>query len=123
MLVIAPHKAFSVNFGSKRLGDAVWPIPATQVAHYMAELTGLTILLWICGIIPRRRALLIIVPGVVALLATHTRTALIGMVIGLVVASLSLFTASRRVRRVLAATADRARRGGACPSPRSSAAG
>jgi hypothetical protein len=104
-VVLAPHKAFSVNFGSKRLGDAIWPIPATQVAHYMAELTGLTILLWMCGLIPRRRALLIIIPGAVALLATHTRTALIGMVIGLVVGALSLLTASRRVRRVLAATA------------------
>jgi O-antigen ligase len=101
-LVLAPHKALALNFGAKRLSDAVWPIPATQVAHYMAELTGLSILLWMCGILSRRRALMLIVPGFVALIATHTRTALVGMVVGLVVASLSLFTSSRRVRRVLA---------------------
>jgi hypothetical protein len=104
-LVIAPHKAFVLNFGSSRLSDAVWPIPPTQVAHYMAELSGLTVLLWMCGIMPRRRALLIIVPSVVALVATHTRTALIGMLIGLVVAGLSLFTSNRRVRRTLATVA------------------
>ncbi len=104
-VVISPHKAFSLNFGTKRLGDAIWPIPPTQVAHYMAELTGLMILLWVCKVIPRRRALLVIIPSAVALLATHTRTALIGMVIGLLVACLSLFTASRRVRRLLATVA------------------
>ena len=85
-VVLSPHKAFSVNFGSKRLGDAIWPIPATQVAHYMAELTGLTILLW-TGDRPPPSGAARHHPGLAAaLLATHTRTALIGMVIGLVVA-------------------------------------
>jgi O-antigen ligase len=104
-LVIAPHKALVLNFGTNRLSDAIWPIPATQVAHYMAELTGLTVLLWVTGIMSRRRALLIIVPSLVALLATHTRTALIGLVVGLAVAGLSLFTSNRRVRRAMAAVA------------------
>ena len=101
-LMLAPHKALALNFGSRRLNGVIWPIPATQLAHYMAELAGLTLLMWMCGIIARRRAILVVIPAGAALVATHTRTALIGMVIGLVVASLSLFTASRRVRRVLA---------------------
>lgn len=101
-LVLSPHKALAVNFGSRRLNGAIWPIPATQVAHYMAELTGLTLLMWMCGLVNRRRAILIVVPSIVALVATHTRTAIVGMLVALVIACLSLFTTNRRVRRVLA---------------------
>jgi len=103
-LLISPHKALAVNFGSRRLSGAIWPIPATQVAHYMAELAGLTLLMSLCGLVTRRRAILVVVPSIVALVATHTRTAIIGMVIALVVACLSLVTTNRRVRRVLATT-------------------
>jgi len=101
-LLISPHKALAVNFGSRRLSGVIWPIPATQVAHYMAELAGLTLLMWMCGLVARRRALLVVVPSTVALVATHTRTAIIGMLVALLVACLSLFTTNRRVRRVLA---------------------
>ena len=97
-IVVAPHKSFAINFGSHRLNDAVWPIPATQVGHYMAELTGLTVLLWMAGMISRRHALLVGSLGFAALLASHTRTALIGLFAGLLVAGLSLFATKRRVR-------------------------
>ncbi len=68
----------------------------------MAELAGLTLLMWMCGLVTRRRAILVVVPSIAALVATHTRTAIIGMLIALVVACLSLFTTNRRVRRTLA---------------------
>jgi O-antigen ligase len=96
-LLISPSKALP----NLRLSGAIWPMAATQVAHYAAELVGLTLLLWVCGMLTRRAALLVIVPGVPAVIATHTRTALIATVVGLLVGGLSLFTASRRVRRAL----------------------
>ncbi|HET9061007.1 MAG TPA: hypothetical protein VFN61_13895, partial [Acidimicrobiales bacterium] len=104
-LAISPSKALTMNAGSRRLGGALWPMPATQVGHYMAELTGLTILLWLCRALDRRKALMLLVPAVVALLLSHTRTALVAMVVGLLVACLSMFSGSRRVRRALGATA------------------
>ena len=67
----------------------------------MAELAGLTILMWMCGLITRRRALWLAVPAVVGLLATQTRTAMLALLIGLVVATVSLLKTSRRSRRVL----------------------
>jgi hypothetical protein len=100
-LVLSPGKALAVNFGAKRLTGALWPIPPTQVAHYMAELTGLAILMWMCGIIPRRRALWMAVPAGVGLVATQTRTAVLALVVGLIVATVSLLKTSRRSRRVL----------------------
>ena len=100
--VLAPKKAFSLNFGSARLTGVLWPIPAPQVGHYMAELTGVVILLWLCGMMRRRPALILIGSGLAALIASHTRTALAAMIGGLLVAALSLFLAKRRVRRAFA---------------------
>jgi hypothetical protein len=97
--LVAPGSAFAGG----RLGDVIWSIPATQIAHYAAELASLTALMWICGFQSRRRALLIIIPTAAVLLLTHTRTALVAAIVGLLVAGLSLFTGSRRVRRVFAA--------------------
>ena len=102
-LLLAPHKAYVLNAGARRLDGALWPMPATQVGHYMAELTGLVILLWLCGLWTRRRALPVLALSFGALLLSHTRTALLGLVIGLVIAGLSLLTSSRRVRRAFAA--------------------
>ncbi len=76
--------------------------PATQVAHYAAELVGVSLILWVCRLVTRRQALLVVVPGVVVLILTHTRTALIGMLLGLAVAGLSLFTINRNIRRAFA---------------------
>jgi O-antigen/teichoic acid export membrane protein len=102
-LLLAPHKAYVLNAGARRLDGALWPMPATQVGHYTAELTGLVILLWLCGLWTRRRALPVLALSFGALLLSHTRTALLGLVIGLVIAGLSLLTSSRRVRRAFAA--------------------
>ncbi len=100
-LLVSPGHAF----GGGRLGGALWPIPATQVAHYAAVTTGLVVLLWLCGLLRGRVALLVIAVAGAILLLTHTRTALIGMMAGILVAGLSLFTAKARVRKLFAATA------------------
>lgn len=96
-MLIAP----GLSFFQGRLGGAIWPIPATQLAHYSAELASLAILLWMCRLVSRRWALLVVVPSIPILLLTHTRTALIAAIAGLLVAGLSLFAVSRRVRRIL----------------------
>lgn len=98
--VLAHHKAFS--FGG-RLGGTIWPMPPTQVAHYAAELTGLAVLFWLCRMISRRWMLAVAIPSVAVLLLSHTRTALIGLGAGLLVAGLSLFSSRRRARRAFAA--------------------
>lgn len=100
-LVLSPSKALAVNFGAKRLTGAIWPMPPTQVAHYMAELTGLAVLMWMCGIITRRRALWMAVPAMIGLVATQTRTALLALIVGLIVAMVSLIRTNSRIRRVL----------------------
>lgn len=98
--LLAHHKAFS--YGG-RLSGAIWPMPPTQVAHYAAELIGLALLFWLCRMVSRRWMLAVVIPSVAVLLLSHTRTALIGMGAGLIVAGLSLFSSRRRVRRAFAA--------------------
>ena len=85
-----------------RLSGMLWQIPPTQVAHYAAEIAGLTALLWLCRLVSRRRALMVAVPALIVLMLTHTRTALMAMVVGLLVAGASLFLATRRVRKTFA---------------------
>lgn len=98
-LLLAPYQLS----GGGRLGGVIWPIAATQVAHYAAELMGLTLLLWLCRMISRRSMLVVAVPSFLVLILTHTRTALLAALIGLLVAGLSLFTANRRVRQAFTA--------------------
>ena len=85
-----------------RLSGTIWPIPPTQVAHFAAELAGLTTLLWFCRLVSGRRAIALVVPALVILVLTHTRTALTAMVAALLVAGTSLFLSKRRVRKSLA---------------------
>ena len=82
-----------------RLSGTLWPIPPTQVAHFAAELAGLTTLLWFCRLVSGRHALALVVPALVMLVLTHTRTALTAMAVALLVAGTSLFLAKRRVRK------------------------
>lgn len=94
--VIAPGAAFGE---SGRLSGTLWPMPATQVAHYAAVLVGSSAILWMCRVIGGRHASLAIAVGVAVLVGTHTRTALLGCVVGLAVGSASLFLGHARVRR------------------------
>ena len=86
-----------------RLAGVIWPMTPTQVAQYGAVATGVTVLLWLNGLLSRRVTLAGVTFAVAILLLTHTRTALLGLVLGLLVASLSLFTINARVRKFFAA--------------------
>jgi hypothetical protein len=85
-----------------RLTGAVWSVPATQVAHYAAITTGLVVILWLCGLLRGRVTLLVVATTVVMMILSHTRTALVGLLAGLVVAGLSLIVASARARKLFA---------------------
>ncbi|GAA4396995.1 membrane protein [Fodinibacter luteus] len=98
---LAPGKAFSFE---GRLSGAVWPMPPPQVAHYAAVLFGTSVILWMCRVITGRHALLAGIVTVGVLVGTHTRTAIAGAVVGLAIASASLFLGHARVRRVSAST-------------------
>jgi hypothetical protein len=98
--VLAPGAAFSYE---GRLTGALWPIPPTQVAHYAAALIGCTVVLWFGGAVRGRTALLTLLGAGVALIGAHTRTALIAMTAGLLVAAASMFIGHARVRRTAAA--------------------
>ncbi len=94
-LLIAPGHARSGG----RLSGALWPTPPTQVAHYAAVTAGLVALLWLSGRLDGRIALAVVPVAGTILLLTRTRTALLAMVVGLVIAGLSLFAARSRVRK------------------------
>ena len=94
-LLVAPGRAL----GGGRLAGVLWAIPATQVAHYAAVTLGLVVVLWLCGQVRGRAILLVVVAAVTILLLTHTRTALVGVVAGILVAGLSLIVAKARVRK------------------------
>jgi O-antigen ligase len=95
-VVLAPGAAFSYE---GRLSGALWPIPPTQVAHYAATLLGCTVVLWFSGLVSGRASAITLVGTVLALIGTHTRTAIIGLLLGLVVAGASLAQGHVRVRR------------------------
>ena len=97
--LLAPGAAFS--YGG-RLSGALWPIPPTQVAHYCAVLLGCTLVLWFCGATSGRAATVTLVAAGAGLVGSHTRTAILAMVIGLIVAAGSLFIGHARVRRASA---------------------
>ena len=86
-------------FGAGRLSGVVWPVPPPQVAHYAATMFGTTVLLWVCQVLTGRHAAMIVVVSGAVLVATHTRTALIGLFVGLLVGGASLFVGNARVRR------------------------
>jgi hypothetical protein len=97
--VLAPGAAFSYE---GRLSGALWPIPPTQVAHYAAVLLGCTVVLWFGGVVRGRTAVWTLLGAGAAMVGTHTRTAIIAMIIGLAVAGASMFMGHARVRRTSA---------------------
>ena len=74
------------------------------MAHYAAVLFGTSTILWMCRVITGRHALVAVGAATIALLGTHTRTALLGALIGVGLASASLFLGHARVRRVSVST-------------------
>jgi O-Antigen ligase len=97
-LLVVPGHAFTGG----RLGGALWAIPATQVAHYAAIMFGLVVVLWLSGHFRGRLTLVVVVVTGTILLLTHTRTALVGLIVGILVAGLSLITVKARARKFFA---------------------
>jgi len=100
-LVVSPGHALKGG----RLVGAIWPIPATQVAHYAAVTLGLAVVLWFCGQRRGKPTLIVAAVTVVILLLTHTRTALVAVILGVLIAGLSLVVTESRVRKLFAYTA------------------
>ena len=65
-------------------------------------LTGLVVILWLCGHVRGNVVLIIVLIGLTLLVLTRTRTALTGMTAGILVAGLSLIVAKARVRKLFA---------------------
>jgi hypothetical protein len=103
-LVVAPGKALSGPPQGRLIGT-LWPIPAPQVGQYAAVAAGLIILLWITRAVDGRSVAWIVPPTIGILLLSHTRTAVIALVVALVVASLTLILTSGRTRRTMVVTA------------------
>jgi hypothetical protein len=86
-----------------RLVGAIWPMPPPQVAEFCAVLVGLLVIAWMHKLLPGRSAGLISAPAFLMLLLTHTRTALAGLVLGLMLAAASATLTSRRAGNFLGA--------------------
>ncbi len=97
-LLVSPHRALAQG----RLSGEFWPITPVQVADYAAVALGLVAVLWFCGEMPGRRALAAVAGSGALLLLTHTRTEIIALMAGLLIAGLSMFAARPRVRRLFA---------------------
>ena len=97
-VLVAPGSAFDGG----RLNGVLWDVPATQVAHYAAVIFGLVSVLWLGGHVRGRPTLIILGGTGVILVLTHTRTALISMVTGILIAGLSLIVAKARARKFFA---------------------
>lgn len=93
-MLVAPGRAYG-NGG--RLTGVIWSIYPTQVAQYGAVTAGMLAVLWMGRKVSGRVALVGVTVAIAEVLLSHTRTALAGLVAGLIVAGLSLGNA--RVRR------------------------
>lgn len=100
-LLVSPGKAM----GTGRLSGAIWPVPATQVAHYAAVTLGLVVVLWLSDRRNGRATLFTVAATGVVLVLTETRTALTAMIAGILIAGLSLIVAKARARKLFAGVA------------------
>jgi hypothetical protein len=101
-LCIAPGHAFAY---AGRLTGIIWPMYPTAVAQFAAVAAGLTVVLWLARLVSGRATLVGVALSILILLLTHTRTALVGLVAGILVAGLSLFFINSRVRKFFATLA------------------
>ncbi|MFJ8791336.1 O-antigen ligase domain-containing protein [Streptomyces sp. NPDC102462] len=100
-LVISPGTALPEYYGGRLVG-ALWPLTPPQIGQYAAVIIGLTVLLVLGRRIDRAGAALVIVPSLVLLALTHTRTATLGLLVGLALAIGSLVLTSSAARRFFA---------------------
>lgn len=99
--VISPGAALPDLYGGRLVG-ALWPLTPPQIGQYAAVIIGLTVLLVLGGRTDRRSAALVAVPSLVLLGLTHTRTATLGLLAGLLLAIGSLVLTSSAARRFFA---------------------
>ncbi|NGO08531.1 O-antigen ligase domain-containing protein [Streptomyces sp. HC44] len=97
-LVISPGAAMPELYGGRLVG-ALWPLTPPQIGQYAAVIIGLTVLLVLGRRTDRTSAAMVIVPSIVLLALTHTRTATLGLLIGLMLAIGSLVLTSAAARR------------------------
>jgi hypothetical protein len=102
-LLISPGAALPDLYGGRLVG-AIWPLTPPQVGQYAAVVAGLVILLWLGKYTTTSSVLLIALPAIGLLLLSHTRTALLGLGAGLVVALVALVSTSARARKVFSRT-------------------
>ncbi|MBD0711188.1 hypothetical protein BU197_23280 [Streptomyces sp. CBMA291] len=100
-LVISPGTAMPEYYGGRLVG-ALWPLTPPQIGQYAAVVIGLTVLLVLGRAADRTSALVVVVPSLVLLAMTHTRTATLGLLVGLALAIGSLVLTSAVARRVFA---------------------
>jgi hypothetical protein len=82
-----------------RLAGVIWPIPPPQVAHYAAVGAGIALVLWMCNRMRRSQAFAIGGAGILIMLLSHTRTALLALVAGLSLRRAVAPAVRKRVRR------------------------
>ncbi|GAA0565034.1 MULTISPECIES: hypothetical protein [Streptomyces] len=100
-LVVSPGAAMPELYGGRLVG-ALWPLTPPQIGQYAAVITGLTVLLVLGRRTDKAGAAVVIVPSLVLLALTHTRTATLGLFIGLALAIGSLILTSAAARRFFA---------------------
>ncbi|MEU6538567.1 O-antigen ligase domain-containing protein [Streptomyces sp. NPDC047000] len=99
--VVSPGAAMPDLYGGRLVG-ALWPLTPPQIGQYAAVIIGLTVLLLVGRRTDRTSAALVIVPSLVLLVLTHTRTATLGLLLGLALAIGSLVLTSAAARRFFA---------------------
>ncbi|GGX15524.1 membrane protein [Streptomyces malachitofuscus] len=97
-LVVSPGAALPDLYGGRLVG-ALWPLTPPQIGQYAAVIIGLTVLLVLGRRTDGRSAAMVVVPALVLLALTHTRTATVGLLVGLVLAIGSLVLTSAAARR------------------------
>jgi len=100
-LLLFPGRAM----GNGRLAGVLWAIPPTQVGHYAAVTMGLVVVLWLWGRARGRTALIVCLVAGTTLVLSHTRTALAGLILGVLIAALSMVVARARARKLFASAA------------------
>ncbi|MFH8609725.1 O-antigen ligase domain-containing protein [Streptomyces sp. NPDC018029] len=96
--LISPGAAMPDLYGGRLVG-ALWPLTPPQIGQYAAVIIGLTVLLVLGRRTDKTSAAVIVVPSLVLLALTHTRTATLGLLIGLALAIGSLVLTSAAARR------------------------
>lgn len=97
-LVVAPGLARPELYDGRLVG-VIWPLTAPQVGQYGAIAAGLVVMLWLARQTDWRMVAVIAGPAFVLMALSHTRTAMLGLLVGLVVAGLSQLLTSSRARR------------------------